>query len=71
MHKKNQKKLHIAVKKMLKKFIVFVIYRVILTPGFKKKHMKIASNILNRSTEIFDTNRWVSAEIAILVYIFS
>ena len=39
--------------------------------GIQKKHKKIVSNILNRSPEIFDTNRRVSAEIAILAYFFS
>ena len=37
----------------------------------QKKHREIVSNILNRSAEIFDTNRRVSAEIAILAYFFS
>ena len=56
---------------MLKNAFLFVIYGEVLTLEFKKIIGKIISNILNRSQKIFDTNRRVSAEIAILAYFFS
>ena len=68
---KKSKKASYCYKKNAKKCIFYVIYGKGLTLGFKKKHRKIVSNILNRSPEIFDTNRRVSAEIAILAYFFS
>ncbi len=57
--------------KNAKKCIFFVIYGEVLAPEFKKNRRKIVSNILNRSPKILDTNRRVSAEIAILAYFFS